>query len=157
MPALLTRSRRWRTVVVTSASAVLLSLFGFAGWWWYGASLSATFSKDRVPRLARAGMLVAPGLYLIGSLSPSAVYVVETSEGLILVDSGLDRDAGLLKTEMGWGVPDTHFSIGDGIQAPDSDHEFVRKSGCLELPPNASRHRPQRPSRLVGPPWLHPM
>ena len=32
------------------------------------------------------------------------------------------------------GVPDTHFSIGDGIQAPDSDHEFVRKSGCLELP-----------------------
>jgi hypothetical protein len=33
------------------------------------------------------------------------------------------------------GVPDTHFSIGDGIQAPDSDHEFVRKSGCLELPP----------------------
>src|SRR5262249_23727751 len=45
-------------------------------------------------------VLVAPGLYLIGSLSPSAVYVIATSDGLILVDSGIDRDAGPLKSEM---------------------------------------------------------
>lgn len=29
---------------------------------------------------------------------------------------------------------DTRFSIGDGIQAAKSDHEFLRKIGCLELP-----------------------
>ena len=40
------------------------------------------------------------GISLLGGLSPSAVYVVETSEGLVLVDSGLDRDAGLVKSQM---------------------------------------------------------
>ena len=43
---------------------------------------------------------VAPGLYLIADLGPSAAYVVETTDGLILVDSGLDNDAARLKAEM---------------------------------------------------------
>ena len=58
------------------------------------------FPKRRVPRLGRSSVEVAPGLYMIGGLAPSAVYVIDTSEGLILVDSGLDQDAGLLKSEM---------------------------------------------------------
>ena len=45
-------------------------------------------------------MPVVPGIFLLGGLSPSAAYVVETSEGLILVDSGLDPDAGPLKSQM---------------------------------------------------------
>ena len=100
MPAFLTGTRVSRTVVVASAGLALSAALVFAFWWWYAANLAATFSKDRVPLLGRQGIRVAPGLYLMGSLSPSAVYVVETSDGLILVDSGLDRDAGPLKAEM---------------------------------------------------------
>jgi glyoxylase-like metal-dependent hydrolase (beta-lactamase superfamily II) len=36
---------------------------------------------------------VAPGVYLLGKLDPGAAYAVETSEGLVLIDSGLEADA----------------------------------------------------------------
>ena len=41
-----------------------------------------------------------PGIHILGELSPSAAYVVETSEGLILVDSGLESEATHLKQQM---------------------------------------------------------
>ena len=100
MWALLTQFRGRRPLVVRSAAALSLALVAFAGWSWQQTTHRATFSRDRVPRLASEVMEVAPGLYMIGSMSPSAVYVIDTSEGLILVDSGLDSDAGFLKTEM---------------------------------------------------------
>ena len=37
---------------------------------------------------------------MVGDLGPSAAYVIDTADGLILVDSGLDEDAGHLKAEM---------------------------------------------------------
>jgi metallo-beta-lactamase class B len=40
------------------------------------------------------------GLYLLGGLAPSAAYAIETSEGLVLVDSGLESDAGVLKSQL---------------------------------------------------------
>jgi metallo-beta-lactamase class B len=47
---------------------------------------------------------VAPGVYM-ADLSPSAVYVIDTTDGLVLVDSGLDADAGpLIHTVSGWGL-----------------------------------------------------
>ena len=67
MPELLTRSRSWRTAVVTFAGAVAIAVIALTGWWWYSARLGVTFSKDRVPHLGREGVLVAPGLYMIGS------------------------------------------------------------------------------------------
>ncbi len=59
-----------------------------------------TFVKARVPRLARSAIKLAPGLYMLGGMSPSAVYVVDTSDGLVLIDSGLDKDGSLLKAEL---------------------------------------------------------
>ena len=38
----------------------------------------------------------APGLHLLGALSPSVAYVIETTEGLILVDTGLEDALPLL-------------------------------------------------------------
>jgi glyoxylase-like metal-dependent hydrolase (beta-lactamase superfamily II) len=99
MPFFKTAGKR-QTFGLVCGTAVAVALFSIVGWQWRKASAKATFSRDRVPRLGHAGVLVAPGLYLIGTMSPSAVYVIETSEGLILVDSGLDSDAGLLKAEM---------------------------------------------------------
>src|SRR5580700_9279909 len=97
MPFFKTAGKR-QTFGLVCGTAV--AVFSIVGWQWRKASAKATFSRDRVPRLGHAGVLVAPGLHLIGTMSPSAVYVVETSEGLILVDSGLNSDAGLLKAEM---------------------------------------------------------
>ncbi len=37
---------------------------------------------------------------MLGDLAPSAVYIIESSDGLILVDSGLDSEAAPLKAEM---------------------------------------------------------
>jgi glyoxylase-like metal-dependent hydrolase (beta-lactamase superfamily II) len=45
-------------------------------------------------------MQIAPRLHLLGGLVPAAAYVVETSEGLILVDAGTDSRAVELKKEM---------------------------------------------------------
>ena len=41
-----------------------------------------------------------PGLYYLGGVSPGAAYAIETSQGLVLVDSGLRADAGLVKSQL---------------------------------------------------------
>jgi len=53
-----------------------------------------------VPPLVAYPRLIQPGIYLLGGLHPSAAYVVETSDGLVLVDSGLESDASLFKSQM---------------------------------------------------------
>jgi glyoxylase-like metal-dependent hydrolase (beta-lactamase superfamily II) len=63
----------------------------------------AIFRRDinrTVPLLDGSTITIVPGIYLIGNLGPAAAYVVETSDGLILIDSGLDDDAQPLKTQM---------------------------------------------------------
>lgn len=59
---------------------------------------SSAFLK--VPLLTGTTMTIVSGVHLIGDLGPAAAYVVETSDGLALIDAGLDDDAGKLKTEM---------------------------------------------------------
>jgi glyoxylase-like metal-dependent hydrolase (beta-lactamase superfamily II) len=53
-----------------------------------------------VPRLGPAAITIVPGVHMLGGLMPSAAYAVETSAGLVLVDSGLDRDAGRLRRQL---------------------------------------------------------
>jgi glyoxylase-like metal-dependent hydrolase (beta-lactamase superfamily II) len=53
-----------------------------------------------VPVLGPYPVTVAPGIHLLGCLSPAAAYAVETSDGLVLIDAGLDRDAALLRQNM---------------------------------------------------------
>jgi glyoxylase-like metal-dependent hydrolase (beta-lactamase superfamily II) len=52
--------------------------------------------------LGPAPVEVVPGVYLLGGLAPAAAYVVRTSAGLVLIDSGLDPDARSLKRQMTW-------------------------------------------------------
>ena len=42
--------------------------------------------------LKKRPMQLLDGVYMLGSLSPSVAYVIDSSEGLILVDSGLEAD-----------------------------------------------------------------
>ena len=62
---------------------------------------SIHLSVDRVPLLGTTPMTIVPGLHLLGGLEPAAAYVVETSRGLVLVDSGLRGDASVLKSQLG--------------------------------------------------------
>ena len=57
-------------------------------------------SSTRAPVLVPKAMTIAPGIHMLGELEPSVAYVVESSDGLILIDSGVDGDAGRLKSQM---------------------------------------------------------
>jgi glyoxylase-like metal-dependent hydrolase (beta-lactamase superfamily II) len=96
--------RGWITYLtrVRSRLAVLLTLAVVlpGGSLWYFAGYHASPRTGRVLPLGRAPTRIVPGIYLLGGLWPSAAYAVETSEGLVLVDSGLQSDAGELKSEL---------------------------------------------------------
>lgn len=80
------------------ATLGLAAVAAFGAYSWYSGGfplLAAT-----VHPVHRSTITVAPGIHMLGALSPSAAYVVETTDGLILVDTGLDSDAGPLKAEM---------------------------------------------------------
>lgn len=63
----------------------------------------AIFRRDFnriVPLLDGSTITIVPGIHLVGNLGPAAAYAVETSDGLILIDAGLDSDARRLKSEL---------------------------------------------------------
>jgi glyoxylase-like metal-dependent hydrolase (beta-lactamase superfamily II) len=51
-------------------------------------------SSPTQPLLEAAPVTLAPGIHLLGRLSPAAAYVVETSAGLVLIDSGVEPGGG---------------------------------------------------------------
>src|SRR4051794_16443959 len=58
------------------------------------------WAPDRVPRLGRSTATLAPGLHYLGRLFPSAAYAVETTDGLVLIDSGVKPDAPVLRQQL---------------------------------------------------------
>ena len=54
----------------------------------------------RIPVIDGTTTTVVAGVHLIGGVGPAASYAVETTEGLILIDAGLDDDAAALKAEL---------------------------------------------------------
>src|SRR5271167_1883632 len=99
MPSLLTRFVGGRPKRVVLSLLALASML-VAGYQCFRYGNSAAFSSASVPQLGRSSVEIVRGIYLLGALKPSAAYVIETPEGLVLVDSGLDADAGSLKSEM---------------------------------------------------------
>lgn len=51
--------------------------------------------------LLPAPIALAPGVYLLGKNAPAAVYLIETSQGLVLVDSGLEANAEVVREQIG--------------------------------------------------------
>ncbi len=100
MPGSLTQLEAKRSRRVTSLSILVVALALLMGSGWYLARRGFSFFSARNPRLVRSAVAVAPGLYLLGGLTPSAVYVIETPEGLAMIDSGLDSDAARVKSQM---------------------------------------------------------
>jgi metallo-beta-lactamase class B len=84
------RRHRW---LVGALTLLILSLVVVAAYRW------KVGAKAAEPELLRPEPIrIVPGIYLLGGLSPAAAYVVETSDGLVLIDSGLHAD--LVKRDM---------------------------------------------------------
>src|SRR5262249_47442934 len=75
-------------VLVGVVAAVVVG----AGWLEAGKGV-APRPAPRAKALVPAPVAGAPGVCLLGKTSPAAAYLVETSEGLVLIDSGLESDA----------------------------------------------------------------
>ena len=76
--------------VVAAVALIALAVAGFQRW-----------RRPRpVPPLGPETTTIANGLHMIRGLGPSVAYVVETSAGPVLIDSGLEGDAATLKAEM---------------------------------------------------------
>ncbi len=85
-------SRRLRWTL--RGAALLLAMGGVAlGHRWH-------LDPEAVPTLAPSALTLVPGVHMLGSLAPSTVYAVETSAGIVLIDSGLESDAGPVKAQM---------------------------------------------------------
>ena len=100
MRASVVRLKRSRGRWVASLIVLIgVSLLAFA-YLRHRMARSIHLSVDRVPLLGTTPVTIVPGLHLLGGLEPAAAYVVETSLGLVLVDSGLRGDAGVLKSQL---------------------------------------------------------
>src|SRR3954467_15487089 len=84
--------KRW---IAGLAALVLLVSAGVTAWFWPRPVAPPSVGRPAsvTPVLLPAPGAVAPGVYLLGRTSPAAVYAVETSEGLVLIDSGLEVSA----------------------------------------------------------------
>jgi glyoxylase-like metal-dependent hydrolase (beta-lactamase superfamily II) len=90
--------RKWfiggLTLLVLLATAVV------ARYRWHPAGEGPGTDSSRASLLEPYPIQVVPGIYLLGGLKPAAAYAIETSEGLVLVDSGLEPDARSLKQQL---------------------------------------------------------
>ncbi len=91
------RRSRWLAVAAILAFAAL-AVFGWS--FRKGTAQHRGGAPAPVPVLAQQAMTIVPGVHMLGRLGPSVAYVVETSDGLVLIDSGVESDAGSLKSQM---------------------------------------------------------
>jgi glyoxylase-like metal-dependent hydrolase (beta-lactamase superfamily II) len=94
------RPTRSRQLLVGSLAILILTGALAVGYRLQRTSQENTRNASSAHTLDPYALTVVPGIYLLGGLAPAAAYVVETSEGLVLIDSGLDKDAGALRGQM---------------------------------------------------------
>ena len=80
------RTRGWSVRSLIVLIAVTVASVAYR----HRSSPGIGLAADRVPLLGPRAIAIMPGLYLLGGLEPGAAYAVETSRGLVLIDSGLD-------------------------------------------------------------------
>ena len=67
-------------------AACALLIGSIIAWIWY-------HYEPEPPLIDGSTATVVPGIHLLGGLGPSAAYVIETSQGVVMIDSGLESDA----------------------------------------------------------------
>jgi glyoxylase-like metal-dependent hydrolase (beta-lactamase superfamily II) len=89
------RRRLAAALALLGLGSVLLAAYG-----WHHAGRGPAHGSAAVPRLRPEALTIVPGIHMLGGLSPSAAYAIETNAGLVLVDAGLAPDAGPLKAQL---------------------------------------------------------
>src|SRR5579872_4956137 len=135
--------RKWLAGILTLLSGVVVFV--------------AIFRRDfgrNVPLLDGSTITIVPGVHLLGGLGPAAAYAVETSDGLLLVDSGLETNAEPLKSQtaklgLDWkkllaiflthvhgdhcgGAEHLRAATGAKVYAGQADAPFLRAGGPVE-------------------------
>jgi metallo-beta-lactamase class B len=108
----------WRLIL----GGLVAASFGIAVWRqpWRGFTPRPAALVDA---LEGRPVAVAPGVYLLGRSAPAAVYMVETSQGLVLIDSGLEEDAATVirqVAKLGFDVKDLRAVLLTHIHADHS-------------------------------------
>jgi glyoxylase-like metal-dependent hydrolase (beta-lactamase superfamily II) len=83
-----------------AAGLVIIASVVVIGRPWHSGSRKPASARAMTTVLEGRVAAIAPRIYLLGALKPSVAYAVETSGGLVLVDSGIDRDAALIKSQL---------------------------------------------------------
>ena len=99
MQGLTTHSARRRRWLLGALTVLILSAALWGGHHWPSRS-EPPAPPSQPPLLQFYPVTLAPGIHLLGGLVPAAAYAVETSAGLVLIDSGLEADAGPLKGQL---------------------------------------------------------
>lgn len=89
-----------RRLLVAGLAILILTGALAVGHWLRRPSPESVAAVPEAHELSPYAVTVVPGIHLLGALAPATAYVVETSEGLVLIDTGLDKDAGALRGQM---------------------------------------------------------
>src|SRR5262245_21940632 len=88
-------NRRWLKLALLGV-VLALGVFAIASYWKVPAVTNPQRERPVIRtanRLVAEPVALAPGVYLLGSSAPGAAYAVETSAGLVLIDTGLEANA----------------------------------------------------------------
>ncbi len=92
--------RWWKRKSVGLLVRVVLVLLLLAIAWLVGRKKDPPVREPIFEELFPGAVALAPDVYLLGESSPAAVYAVDTTAGLVLIDSGLDDDAALVRRQL---------------------------------------------------------
>jgi glyoxylase-like metal-dependent hydrolase (beta-lactamase superfamily II) len=82
--------------------ALLVIAAGIAGIFWFRPNQKpvAQQTNPEPPLLSPKACAVAPGIYLLGDTRPAAAYAVDTADGLVLIDSGVEDSAQIVTAQL---------------------------------------------------------
>jgi glyoxylase-like metal-dependent hydrolase (beta-lactamase superfamily II) len=93
------RSRRWTTVLACLMIVGIPAAVSVALWRYSLDDTPADLAGGAKP-LAPEPVHVVPGIHLLGRTSPGAAYAVDTPDGLVLIDTGLESSAAGLRLQL---------------------------------------------------------
>lgn len=96
-----------RSYGIIAVIVLVIIAAGVGGVWWQRRSGllagKGPHAQDRFAgeKFAAKTLTLAPGVHMLGGLTPAAAYVVETDDGFLLIDAGLEDDAAPLARQIG--------------------------------------------------------
>jgi glyoxylase-like metal-dependent hydrolase (beta-lactamase superfamily II) len=91
------KHRKW---AVAAIMLLILGVTATLAWWRPFGTRAAYPPPIATAVLGEKAAGIGIGIYVLGKNSPSAVYAVKTSDGLVLIDTGIEPDAALVTQQL---------------------------------------------------------